>query len=87
MIEVLSRITSKAETYALLNSCSLGGEGPQVPLIQYADDSLFFLQAQEEEVRNLGGIFLLFEAISGLKVNLSKCTIMCGPGPELGGVG
>lgn len=45
-------------------------------LIQYADDFLFFLEATTKEVMNLRSILLIFEAASGLKVNLQKSKMM-----------
>lgn len=40
--------------------------GDVVPIMQYADDTIVFVEAKEEMVLNLKMIFLWFEATSGL---------------------
>ncbi|CAN1823558.1 Putative ribonuclease H protein At1g65750 [Linum perenne] len=38
----------------------------------YADDTLLFCEAEEEQVRNLFAILLCFQAVSGLRINFKK---------------
>jgi Reverse transcriptase (RNA-dependent DNA polymerase) len=40
--------------------------------LQYADDTLIFLQTNAKMVENLKWLFIAFEGISGLKVNFAK---------------
>jgi hypothetical protein len=40
--------------------------------ILFADDTLIFCDARSSQLRYLRSLFLLFEAVSGLKVNLAK---------------
>jgi hypothetical protein len=42
----------------------------------FADDTLIFCGAQEEQIRHLRCIFLCFEAASGLRINLEKSEIV-----------
>jgi hypothetical protein len=42
----------------------------------FADDTLIFCGAQEEQIRHLRCIFLCFEAASGLRINLGKSEIV-----------
>jgi hypothetical protein len=42
----------------------------------FADDMLIFCGAQEEQIRYLRCIFLCFEAISGLRINLEKSKVV-----------
>jgi hypothetical protein len=42
----------------------------------YADDVLIFLQAEEQQLRLLKMIFLLFQRLSGLKLNLQKSMLL-----------
>lgn len=69
-----------AENIDMLKGCRTRIYGPKVSLIQYADDSLFFLQPKEEQIRYLRGLLLIFEVVAGLKVNFKK-TKMFGIGP------
>ncbi|XP_026458569.1 uncharacterized protein LOC113359096 [Papaver somniferum] len=50
--------------------------GLAVSHLQYADDTLVFLDAKEEEAENLLIILQIFEAMTGLKVKLSKSSIL-----------
>lgn len=43
--------------------------------ILYADDSLLICEAKEEQVFYLKGVLLVFEAVTGLKVNLAKSSM------------
>jgi hypothetical protein len=42
----------------------------------FADDTLIFCKASPDQLAYLGGIFLLFEAASGLEVNLAKSVLI-----------
>lgn len=75
MVELLRRMAAKASSVDLMEGFSISREGPVVPFIQFADDSLFLLKAEVEGMCNLRCIFLIMEAVSGLKVNLAKSSI------------
>jgi hypothetical protein len=45
--------------------------------LQYADDTIFFIQNCLEGARNLKFILCLFENMSGLKINFHKSEIYC----------
>lgn len=60
----------------LLEGCEVGNLDISIPLLQFANDSLFFLKAKEEYIRVLGCILLIFEAASSLRVNLQKSKTM-----------
>jgi hypothetical protein len=42
----------------------------------FADDTLIFCGADSEQVWHLRGVFIWFQAISGLKINLSKSELV-----------
>lgn len=69
--EDLARVMHRAVCNGLLR-----GVGPiddtKVAFIQYADDTIFFCEAKERQVRNLYFVWHLFEWASGLKINSSK---------------
>ena len=45
--------------------------------LQYADDTIFLLQDNLEFARNLKFILILFEKMSGLKINFHKSEVYC----------
>ena len=51
------------------------GESLEVTHLQYADDTLIFCGAEEEQLRYLRVILVLFEGISGLHINWEKSHI------------
>ena len=53
-----------------------GGEGIQVSHLLFADDTLIFCQAQEEQITFLLWLLMWFEVISGLRVNLDKSELI-----------
>lgn len=75
-MDLLGRMISKAEEVGLPAGFSLSESGPSIPFIQFADDSLFLIKNDVEYIKNLRGILLILEGIIGLKVNLSKSTVI-----------
>lgn len=73
-MEGLCKLVNKVENCGLILECCLGLSEHQVTLIQYGDDSLRFLQIEANIIRN--HLLLMFESISGPKVNLWKTIIM-----------
>ena len=53
-----------------------GGEGIQVSHLLFADDTLIFCEAQEEQITFLLWLLMWFEVISGLRVNLDKSELI-----------
>jgi hypothetical protein len=44
--------------------------------LQYADDTILFSDADEEHLRNLKGALVLFEQISGMRINFHKSKLI-----------
>ncbi|KAB1223669.1 hypothetical protein CJ030_MR2G011718 [Morella rubra] len=59
-----------------------GGEGMSISHLLFADDTLILCGAEVSHFRNLRCLLLCFEAVSGLKVNLSKTKVI-----PVGGMG
>lgn len=70
--DLLYRLVRKAKTYGLIEGFVPKEGGPSIPLIQFADESLFLLEANLENIRNLRCLLLIMEVASGLRMNLSK---------------
>ncbi|KAG8060373.1 hypothetical protein GUJ93_ZPchr0002g26796 [Zizania palustris] len=75
--DALSFMVSKAVQGGLI--AGLGGDNITggVPILQYADDTIFLLQNDLVHAKNLKFILCLFEHMSGLKVNFHKSEVFC----------
>ncbi|GKV37516.1 hypothetical protein SLEP1_g45542 [Rubroshorea leprosula] len=60
----------------LLKGVEVGHGGFKVSHLQYADDTLLFGEATEENVWAMKGILRTFELVSGLKINFNKSLII-----------
>ena len=52
------------------------GEEVQNTHLLFADDTLVFCKDSKDQMAHLGGILLWFEALSGLKINLDKSSVL-----------
>ncbi|RVX12865.1 LINE-1 retrotransposable element ORF2 protein [Vitis vinifera] len=73
--DVLSRMLLKAEERNVLEGFRVGRNRIRVSHLQFADDTIFFSSTREEDMMTLKNVLLVFEHISGLKVNLDKSNI------------
>ena len=48
-----------------------------VSILQYADDTIIFMEHDLDKARNMKLILCLFEQLSGLKINFNKSEIFC----------
>jgi hypothetical protein len=69
-MEALSRMLSTGINDGLLEGFKV--DNVIVSHLLFANDTLIFCKDSPEQLAYLRGIFLLFEAVSGLKVNLAK---------------
>jgi hypothetical protein len=74
VMEALSRMLSAGINDGLLEGFKVGNEF--VSHLLFADDTLIFCNASPDQLAHLRGILLLFEAASGLKVNLAKSVMI-----------
>ena len=78
-MEVFSILVDKAALGGFLsgfNLVSRGGEEMQLTHLLFADDNLVFCSDSRDQLAYLNWILLWFEAISGLKMNLDKSSIL-----------
>lgn len=74
-MEVPSHLVAKAESAGCISGCKIWETSPSVLLLQFVDNSLFFLPNTATNIMNLMCILLMFEACFGLKINLPKSKI------------
>jgi len=74
VMEALSRMNTAAFGGGLLEGFRVGNAS--FLHILFADDTLIFCDARSSQLQYLGSLFLLFEAVSGLKVNLAKSDLI-----------
>jgi hypothetical protein len=74
VMEALSRMLSAGINDGLLEGFKVGNV--TVSHLLFADDTLIFCKDSPNQLAYLRGIFLLFEAASGLKVNLAKSVLI-----------
>ncbi|GKC48064.1 reverse transcriptase domain, reverse transcriptase zinc-binding domain protein, partial [Tanacetum coccineum] len=75
MVEALQVLFLEACSKGIYNGIYLCNEGPNISLLQYADDALIFGVWSRRNVKNLVSILSCFEDMSSLKVNLSKSSL------------
>lgn len=63
-----------------IQGVSFGSTGPPVTHLLFADDSIVFLEAFEENLAKLRDILQTYEVASGQRVNLQKSSIFFGKG-------
>ena len=77
-MEALTNLINKAQSAGFLLGCRVRGKtGDEVQLthLLFANDTLVFCEASQEQMVYLSWILMWFEAISGLKINLDKSEI------------
>ena len=73
--EGLAGVSRMAEEKNLIDSVVVGRDEVKVSMLQYADDTLFFCEANTKSIFNIKAIFQCFELTSGLRVNFLKSRI------------
>ena len=79
VMETLSKLVFKAGEEGFLNGFRISNphsEGLLISHLLFADDTLVFCKPDESNLGYLRCILLLFEALSGLKVNISKSALI-----------
>lgn len=76
--EVLSHMMKRAENQSLLKGIKISNVGPSITHLLFADDSLFFCQANEKSCTTIQEILYQYERASGQQVNTRKSAITFG---------
>ncbi|GKV05101.1 hypothetical protein SLEP1_g17145 [Rubroshorea leprosula] len=73
--EALNELIYKAKELNLYKGVEMGEERLEVTHLQFADDSIFFCDASDLNIKAIKGILRTFELVSGLKVNFFKSAL------------
>ncbi|KAM2004953.1 hypothetical protein FF1_000090 [Malus domestica] len=76
VVDVLSRMIEKAQGNHLIKGLRVGVDNVEISHLQFADDTIFFLNGHEENWNNLLLLLDLFGKVSGLKINKTKCSLV-----------
>ena len=76
MADVLGRLTDKLVSQDLVQCLELGKDKVKVSHLQFADDTLFFLKENEDNIRTLYSALKIFCTVSSLKINFGKSTLL-----------
>ena len=79
VMEVFSRMLGAFISRGLISGFTVGlSETNQVNVshLLFTDDTLVFCGASDSQIRNVGALLVCFEAVAGLKVNLSKSALV-----------
>ncbi|GKV49874.1 hypothetical protein SLEP1_g56597 [Rubroshorea leprosula] len=74
--EGLNGLVSTAAQKGLLQGVEVGSRNLKISHLQYADDTILFGSATEENVWAMKGILRAFELCSGLKINFHKSQLL-----------
>eukprot|EP00268_Persea_americana_P024118 TRINITY_DN23589_c0_g4_i1.p1 TRINITY_DN23589_c0_g4~~TRINITY_DN23589_c0_g4_i1.p1 ORF type:complete len:113 (-),score=9.97 TRINITY_DN23589_c0_g4_i1:239-577(-) len=75
--EALSRIIEAAANENLIKGFKLSTTAPTVTDLRFANDTLLFCAAEDEEVQNVKAIILCFDTVLGLNINFFKSEVIC----------
>jgi hypothetical protein len=79
VMEAFSRMISAIYTRGLISGFSVGSreqDRVEVSHLLFADDTLIFCGADASQINYMGALLVCFEAVSGLKVNMSKSALI-----------
>ncbi|CAL9014928.1 unnamed protein product, partial [Prunus brigantina] len=76
VIDVLSRILEITQAADRFHGLSPGHKMVEVSHLQFANDTIFFIDDKEEYWNNLLQILELFCFVLGMKINKSKCSLV-----------
>ena len=76
VVDVLGRMTDKLVRQNLVDCLEIGREQIKVSHLQFANDTLFFIKENENNLRTLYSALKIFCYASGLKINFGKSTLL-----------
>jgi hypothetical protein len=85
VVDVLAILIARAKDNGLFRGLVPNLVDDGLSILQYADDTILFMENGLEEAKNMKLLLCAFEQLSGLKINFHKSEILCyGNARELG---
>ena len=75
-VDALAMCTLQAYSHGMLTGYKTRSYSEGIPLLQYANNTKFFIEGSREEARNLSTLMDLFANFSGLQINWAKSTFV-----------
>ncbi|XP_062089071.1 uncharacterized protein LOC133795633 [Humulus lupulus] len=75
VVDVLGRMIDRAKSSLAYRGFTVGSDGVDVSHLQFADDTIFFVN-DDESLGVLLDILKVFSEVSGLSINLQKCQLL-----------
>ncbi|RVW43419.1 putative mitochondrial protein [Vitis vinifera] len=78
-MEVFSSFLNRAVDNGYISGCQVKGRnegGIQISHLLFADDTLVFCQASQDQLTYLSWLLMWFEAVSGMRINLDKSELI-----------
>jgi hypothetical protein len=75
LMEILSRMLKRVKEEGFIKGFSVGADGLgglSISHLLYADDTILFCDTDMEQLMHIRLVLTCFEAVTGLKVNMSK---------------
>ena len=76
MAEVLSRMIKAVASKDLISGFKVCDSVPPTSILLFADDTLIFCAANEDQIQNVKATLVCFAAVSGLKINFFKSELI-----------
>lgn len=74
-MEVLSRLITNAEAFGKIHGLKICKRAPSISHLFFANDSLIFFKANEDDCATLKDIFISYKKASGQKINFDKSRV------------
>jgi hypothetical protein len=78
--DALSKLVQHEVDHERLCKLHVSRRGPGISCLLFADDTLMFIEAKEEQEAWVKGVLRKFEKGTGQQINPSKCSLMFGAG-------
>jgi len=75
-VDVLSCMLSKRLEEGVVKGIKVGSNELEISHVQFADNTIHFLQEDEENLKNVISLLQVFEVVFGLKINRRTCGVV-----------
>ncbi|XP_026385064.1 uncharacterized protein LOC113280686 [Papaver somniferum] len=76
VVEILGKLMNDVIQRGQITGFKVAENGNMISHLQFADDTVLFIDAKEDEVTRLFVILSMFESLAGMKLNLDKSTMI-----------